>query len=681
MRTAHRRCALAALVVAACARPASPPPARETSQRPLALVPAPRSAVTCPGAGTSKDAELVLDAPEDGSESFTIAIDARRAVVHSHGKAGLFYGAHAAKELAGRCITVTDAPLYPFRAMHLDVARHFFDRRTVERYLDLLAFYRFNVFHWHLTDDQGFRLRLRSHPELASADGSYSEEDVRHVVEYANARHIEVIPEIEMPGHSRAILAAHPELSCTGKPQPTPRTWGIFEDVLCAGNPASYDLVHDILAEVVTLFPSRFVHVGGDEVPPGRWDACPKCRAAMKAAGVDAAGLEHVFMERVFAELARLGKQPFVWDEALPPAPAGNAPVVVAWQSPERGVEAARRGFDTVLAPYAWTYFNFTQSPTRGIEPGHQSHVLTWQHVHAFSPGTGPHVRGGEGALWSEYVVTPADIETLVMPRMAALAEALWSGKRDDADFAARFTAQRPELDAMKVQYFVNPPEGLRPRTVLLDETTAAIAKPPLFLDGVIRYTRDGTTPTASSPRYRDPLQITDTTTVTTALFLPNGRVSPPMRAEFVKQAPHPPVQVSDTRASCNYYEGPFHRLADVEKATPIATVSPPAVTLPAIAAALGGAMKAEHFALACDAYLTLPATSLVRVGIKADDGLRITIDDVPVVEIDEERGPRTADGDIALAAGTHRVHTLFFQGTEGKQMDVDYTIVQQQLH
>lgn len=637
--------------------------------------------MTCAGPGTTKAAELLLDAPESVPESFTINIDANRAVVHAHDAAGLFYGAHAAKELAGHCVTVFDAPLYSFRGMHLDVARHFFDRATVERYIDLLAFYRFNVFHWHLTDDQGFRLRLKSHPELASADGSYTPDDVQHVIAYAKERHIEVIPEVEMPGHSRAILAAHPELSCTGNPGPTPRTWGIFEDVMCAGNPGTYALIHDVLAEVAAMFPSKYILVGGDEVPTKRWEACPKDQAMMKASHIEPKELENVFMARIFDELQKLGKQPFVWDEALPPTPGPFPPSIIAWQSPKRGIEAATRGFDTVFAPYEWTYFNFTQSPVRGIEPGHQSHVLTWQHVHAFTPtATNPaRVRGGEGALWTEYVTTPTDVEQLVMPRMAALSEALWSGPKDDSDFATRFTAQRPELDAMKVQYFINPPEGLRPRTVLIDETTATITKPPLFLDGVIRYTRDGTPPTADSPRYRDPLQITNTTTITTALFLPNGRSSAPMKAQFVKQVPHPPAQTQgDTHASCKYYEGPFHLLADIEKATPVATVSPANVTLPDIEKALAGKMKAEHFALACDSWLSFGSTTLVRVKIKADDGLRISIDDVPVVEIDEEKGPRSADGDIALAAGFHKVRTLFFQGTEGKQMDVDYQLIPQ---
>ena len=203
---------------------------------------------------------------------------------------------------------IEDAPAYRYRAMHLDVARHFFDKALVERYVDLLSFYRFNVFHWHLTDDQGFRLAIRSHPELTQAGtgGSYSQADAREVVAFAQDRFVTVVPEIEMPGHARAILASHPELSCTGKKQDVPSTGGVFDDVLCAGNEATYALLGDVLRETTEVFPSELVHVGGDEVPKVRWSACPKCRTLMTKDHLTPALLQGAFTRRIGSMLATL---------------------------------------------------------------------------------------------------------------------------------------------------------------------------------------------------------------------------------------------------------------------------------------------------------------------------------------------------------------------------------------
>jgi hexosaminidase len=555
--------------------------------------------------------------------------------------------------------------------MHLDVARHFFDRATVERYVDLLSFYRFNVFHWHLVDDQGFRLQLWKHPELASPEASYSQAEVTSVVGQARDRFVTVVPEIEMPGHSRAILAAHPELSCTGEHQNTPRSWGIFEDVLCAGNAGSLTLVQEILTEVARLFPAHYVHVGGDEVPATRWNACPKCQAAMKAGHVDAVGLEHLFLEKVYAHLATLHRRPMAWDEALPSTPGDNAPIIVAWQSKARGELAASRGFDTIFAPYDQVYFNFRQSAVRRIEPGHDSMQVSLETARAFDPGTGPHVLGGEGALWTEYITSPEDIDTLAMPRLAALGDALWSGPRPIADFAARFSAraQLAMLDRSNVKYFVDPPRGLQGRRVVVEERYASYEPPPLFRQGVIRYTRDGSTPTASSPRYRDPLQITDTTTIATKLFLPSGRTSPTVTTTFAKEAPRPP-RSEVPRLRCEYWEGVYHRLSHVH-GPPKATVDVDAIDIAAVQKA-AGATTNEHFAFRCTGGIEIPETGVYAFLLRSDDGAQLSIDHEPVVDLDGEHEPRDDDGEIALAKGLHEIEVQYFQGTEGKDLRLE---------
>lgn len=630
-----------------------------------------------------------LEFPSIEAQSFILSINDKHAVVSSVGRAGLFYGAQTLAQLAGArtigaatkpagnaewslpCVIIEDRPRERVRMMHLDVARHFFDRSTVERYVDLLSFYRFNVFHWHLVDDQGFRVQLWKHPELASPDASYSREDMTSVVAQARDRFVTVVPEIEMPGHARAILAAHPELSCTGVQQTTPRSWGIFEDVLCAGNPGSLDLMKDVLTEVAKIFPAHYIHVGGDEVPETRWNACPKCQALMKEAHVDAPGLERLFMQQVFAHLATLNRRPMVWDEALPDKPEVNPPIVVAWQGKARGDLAASRGFDTIYAPWDAVYFNFRQSEVRGIEPGHDSAQLAIETVRAFDPGVGPHVLGGEGALWTEYVSKPEELDELAMPRMAALADSLWAGPRPFDDFAHRFSApsQLLALDRANVKYFIDPPRGSHSRHVVVDETYAKFEVPPMFRQGVIRYTRDGSTPTASSPRYRDPLQITETTTIATALFLPNGRTSPTVKTTFIKEQPRP-ARSKVPALRCEYWEGHYHRLSHVS-GPPRATVDVEAIDIAAVQKA-ANATAAEHFAFRCVGGIEIAETGVYRFLLTSDDGSRLRVDQETIVENDGEHAPREEEGEIALAKGLHDIEVFYFQGAEGKELRVE---------
>lgn len=649
--------------------------------------------------------DAALEPPRDvADEAYAVDVSPERAIVRARRPAGLFYGAQALAQLAGArrvgrttppldatsrwtvpCVSLDDAPRFPFRAMHLDVARHFFTADVVERWIDLLSFYRFNVFHWHLTDDQGFRLEVKSHPELTATggrDGFYTQDAARAIVSHARERFVTVMPEIEMPGHARAILAAHPELSCTGQRQSVPRTWGIFDDVLCAGNEKTYALLEDVLGEVAATFPSRLVHLGGDEVPPARWSACAKCRAALareRPGRFDASALQGLFMKRAASMLARHGRRAVVWDEALSDALPPDA-VVLAWQSKERGREAAARGFDVVMAPHDHVYLNIRQSRAKG-EPGHEG-LLPWSKVHAFDPSPegldparAPRILGGEGTLWTEYVETPEQIDTMAMPRVAALAEALWTGAASGADFAARLEAQLPALDASGVRYFIEPPEGLRAREVFVegDSKTVTLAAPRLFPSGVVRYTQDGSEPTHASAAFAAPLVVRDTTTITAALFLPGGRASLPVRSTVAREALRPPTALSAPAAGARYtyVEGDFHRLADVTTVAPNARGRVPSIGLAAATRALGRRMRKERFALIFDGFFEAEGDGVHRFVARADDGVRVEIDGEVVVEDDGEHEARDAEGEIALGKGHHRIRVSYFQGSEGKLLDL----------
>jgi len=530
---------------------------------------------------------------------------------------------------------------------------------------------------------------VKGHPELTAVggkDGFYTREDVRAVVEYARARSITVIPEIEMPGHARAVLASHPELSCTGKKQEVPRTWGIFEDVFCAGNEKTYALLGDVLADAASMFPSRLFHVGGDEVPTKRWTACAKCRAAMKAAGVGADGLQGVFMRRIARMLSELGKRPLVWDDALESmtkageAGSSGAPVIVAWQSKDRGRTAAKAGFDVVMAPYQSAYFNFHQSRTR-TEPGHYG-FLPWPTVHAFDPmpedldpAAAPRILGGEGAIWTEYIETPEHIDTMAMPRMAALAEALWSGPPADAnDFAARFAEQLPMLDASGVRYFVDPPVGLPSRKVILEgQTVTLTATPPdLFPFGVVRFTKDGSDPTASSAPFDRPITVAETTRIAAALFLPNGRTSPVVRTSIVQERPRPATTVGRPASGVfyTYVEADLHRLPDFGRLPAKARGRVGAISLEEVARAVGK-MRAERFALLFEGFVRVRSAGIHRFVATADDGIRVEVDGEVLLEDDGEHEARESSAEIALEPGLHRLRVSYFQGAEGKALDV----------
>jgi hexosaminidase len=650
-----------------------------------------------------------VEPPSDvDDESYSVDISPERALVRARHAAGLFYGAQAIAQLASLrpiasgpvaaaaqslpCVHIEDAPAYRVRAMHLDVARHFFSKELVERFVDILSFYRFNVFHWHLTDDQGFRLSIRSHPELTQVGarrvedgrehaGSYTQDDAREVVTFAKDRFVTVVPEIEMPGHARAILASHPELSCTGKKQEVPSTWGVFEDVLCAGNEATYALVSDVLRETTEVFPSRLVHLGGDEVPKTRWSACPKCRARMAKERLDVEQLQGAFMKRAAAMLTARGRRMVAWDEALD----GGMPkdgVVVAWQSIDRGRAAAIAGHDVVMAPSSTSYFNYWQARTTSASttqrpPGHEGYI-PWTAVLGFDPmpaglsrEQAAHVLGGEGALWTEYVKTSDDIDSLLLPRLAALSEALWSGP-SDATFAERFAVQRRLLDGSGVRYFVEPPVGMRAKKVFIDVASLELARPALHPDGVVRFTLDGSDPTASSPIFDAPIVLRATTSAAARLFVPGGRASEIVRGTFERSAPRPAVQPSMNPAMLRegvlykYFEGDFHKVPELAT-----TAVAPKRTgrLPWLS--FDSMFRPERFAVVYDAWIRVPEDGVVRFVTHADDGVVVDVDGVRVVTDDGEHAARDADGEIALARGPHTIRIGYFQGGGGKELSL----------
>lgn len=356
--------------------------------------------------------------------------------------------------------------------MHLDVCRHFFSIDFVKRYLDLLAMHRMNMFHWHLTEDQGWRIEIKAFPKLTEIgawrtekDGSryggfYTRDAVREVVEYAASLGITVVPEIELPGHALAALSAYPEYSCTGGPFQVANSWGVFDDVYCAGKDATFDFLFKIFDEIIELFPGEFIHIGGDECPKTRWKGCPDCQARIKAEGLaDEHELQSWFISKVGRYLESKGKRIIGWDEILEGGiPKGAA--VMSWRGTEGGIKAALAGHDVVMSPGSHCYFDHAQAESG--EPQSFEAVLTLERVYQFDPvpedlpeDKRHHILGGQGNLWSEYIPTDEHAEYMLLPRLCALSETLWASpeERDFDDFLNRLKGHLGELQKMGISF------------------------------------------------------------------------------------------------------------------------------------------------------------------------------------------------------------------------------------
>jgi hexosaminidase len=357
-------------------------------------------------------------------------------------------------------VSIEDQPAYNYRGLHLDVCRHFFSVDFIKRYIDAMTLFKFNVFHWHLTEDQGWRIEIKKHPKLTQIGawrngsqkgryaeqrfdslrygGFYTQDEIKEVVEYARQRYITVIPEIEMPGHSLAALAAYPHLSCTGGSFQVAKGWGVFDDVYCAGNDSTLTFLKDVLTEVIELFPSKYIHIGGDECPKTRWKTCTLCQNRIKSEGLkDEHELQSWFVQHIEKWLNARGRQIIGWDEILEGGLAPNA-TVMSWRGTAGGEDAAKQGHNVIMTPGKPCYFDHYQSKD-STEPIAIGGYNPLQAVYDYNPvpsslnsKMAEHILGAQGNVWTEYMETEAHVEYMVWPRAAALAEALWTGTGRD---------------------------------------------------------------------------------------------------------------------------------------------------------------------------------------------------------------------------------------------------------
>ena len=430
-------------------------------------------------------------------EGYRLRVDQEGIFVEAGTEAGLFYGYQTFLQMLPddvaltryRRVTlhgcrITDYPRFPWRGSHLDVSRHFFSVKQIEKHLDLMAAYKLNRFHWHLTDDQGWRIEIDGYPQLndigswrvdrtdvpwgsetppeigeePTYGGFYSKAEVAEIIDYAAQRHIEVIPEIEIPGHSSAVLAAYPELACPGHHyQVAIGEFWPTTAILCAGNDRSVDFLLRVLDEVMQMFPSDYIHIGGDEVFPSNWEHCPKCRARMRQLHItNASQLQGWFIDTVAAYLSRKGKRIIGWDEMLDCGTHVNDAVVMSWRSTASARRAVQRGFEAILAPTEYCYLDYYQADP-ATEPLAFNGYIPLEKAYSFNPmpqGLTPdeqkRVLGAQANLWTEYINTYEHAEYMLLPRLCALAECFWSPieKKDWPRFAQKTTHHRTRLHA-----------------------------------------------------------------------------------------------------------------------------------------------------------------------------------------------------------------------------------------
>lgn len=428
---------------------------------------------------------LELDAPRLSPEAYRITATPDGIAIAGGAPQGVFYGIQTLRKAlplaAARSIVIPSAivsatPRFAYRGMHLDVSRHFFGKEMVKEYLDILALHGINTFHWHLSDDQGWRIEIAKWPRLTQegsrrprtvigrnagiydnvpVEGYYTRDDIREVVAYAAARYITVIPEIDMPGHMRAALAAYPELGCTGGPYTVAETWGVFDEILCGGNDTVYQFLRDVLDELTELFPSPYIHLGGDEAPKSEWERCPRCRAKIAQLGIAATGrltaenqLQGHMVRMMSDYLKHKGRRLIGWDEILECGVDSSA-VVMSWRDYIKdGADATAAGHDVIMAPNSTMYFDHNQLPAE-----HRRQPLVFggysplSKVYAYEPcpATMPaerqrHVIGVQANLWAEYIAYRELAHYQLLPRLAALSEVQWAQpqRKDYADFLAR---------------------------------------------------------------------------------------------------------------------------------------------------------------------------------------------------------------------------------------------------
>lgn len=628
-----------------------------------------------------------------GDEAYELTVDKSGVQVKAGTERGAFYGLVSMLQLLPPAIESTtvvndvcwsipfvqidDAPRFVWRGMHLDVCRHFVPVEFIKKQLDVMAMFKMNTFHWHLTEDQGWRIEIKRYPKLTELgskrvegdgsvyDGFYTQDEVREVVAYAAERFINVVPEIELPGHSLAALVGYPELSCTGGPFEVRNVWGVEPDVYCAGKEEVFHFLEDIIDEVVPLFPYEYFHIGGDECPKDRWEKCPDCQKRMREEGLkDEHELQSYFVQRIEKVLLTHSKKMIGWDEILEGGLAPSA-TVMSWRGEEGGIEAAKQGHDVIMTPGNWVYLDHYQGSSK-VEPVAIGGYTTLEESYSYNPvpkelegDLAKYILGTQGNVWSEYMYTPELFEYRIYPRIIALAEVGWtqSENKNFDDFLKRMEPQFVRLDYHAINYHIPLPEGPLNQmafndSITLDFTTTRSVK--------MVYTLDGSEPGLNSQVYDSPLTFANNATVKIRSVTNGGKMSTVRTIQVEKQAFRPAVNIETTETGLagRYTKGIFIQVKDTEAVEEWTDIAVNPETLKTI-----NNYKSPTAAV-LNGYIEMPEDGIYEFQTNFD---QFSIGDHLLVNNDGEvKRFSRSNATIALAKGKHPVKIVYLNNNIG---------------
>ena len=549
---------------------------------------------------TENAINLVTDQSIQNKEGYQLTVDAKEIRIAGSTDAGVFYGIQTIRKAIPAtaqkmnielpAAQINDYPRFAYRGMMLDVSRHFFPVDSIKTYLDILALHNQNTFHWHLSDDQGWRIEIKKYPELTQIgskrketvighnsgkydgkeyEGFYTQDQIRDIIKYAADRHITIIPEIDMPGHQLAALATYPDLGCTGGPYEVWGQWGISDDVICPGNEKAMQFLEDVLSEVINLFPSEYIHVGGDECPKVRWKTCPKCQARIKSEGIKGDNkhtaeeyLQSYVISRMEKFVESKGRHIIGWDEILEGGLAPNA-TVMSWRGMSGGIEAAKQKHNVVMTPNTYVYFDYYQSADIENEPDAIGGYLPLEKVYEFEPTKGidpedqKYVIGAQANLWTEYIPTFAQVEYMTLPRINAVAETQWSNpkQKDYQSFVSRvvrMTALYKRLGYNFAKHIFDLSASITPNI----ENGSLDIELNKFGEGNIYYTTDGSDPTSTSTKYDKPVQIKNNCTFKAIVIRPNGTSRIFKEEIFFNKATMKPITLKEKPSNGYVFKG-----------------------------------------------------------------------------------------------------------------------------
>lgn len=624
---------------------------------------------------------------------------------------GLFYAVQSLLQLLPNkisaeiklpCVIIEDQPRYSYRGLHLDVCRHFFSVPVIKDFIAQMASYKLNNFHWHLTDDQGWRIEIKKYPKLTEIGskrnqtlvgnkfertpfffdgnpygGFYTQEEIKEVVKFAEANYVNVIPEIEMPGHASAAVTAYPNLACfPDRNYKVVESWGVFEDVFCAGKDETFTFLEDVLTEVMVLFPSKNIHVGGDECPKTRWKVCPNCQKRIKDLGLkDEHELQSYFIKRIEKFLNANGRQIFGWDEILEGGLAPNA-AVMSWRGESGGIHAAKLKHPVVMTPEGTVYFDYNQgySPNEPLTVGRLS---TLDKVYNYNPTPvdslsveeQKYIIGVQANLWSEYLTSPAKLNYMLYPRVLALAEIAWTepqNKNYDHFLQNQLPHHLEKLELQDRLYKVPTPFGA-------DETALIASKyildlKPTIKNGKIFYTIDGYNPDETANWYQNPVTINipkgEYRIIKTIQISESGKRSS-INKIIVRNPDLKPaltIQPKKNGLKYEYFTGNFSQVQDLELSKPVSS----GILEGKISAEKWKTKLERYIGLKFNGYIFIPETGNYTFSTLSDDGSKLFIDNELIVNNDNIHWANEAYGTVKLEKGFHKFNISYFDLTGG---------------